>query len=64
MLSRIVYLAQMSAACRAGLPELCQDASCENYAHDRDDLEPLNITDEQDQAAVIELDTRARRAQR
>ena len=37
----IVYLSQMSAACRAGLTELCTDASCESYLHDGDDLEPF-----------------------
>jgi hypothetical protein len=60
-MSRIVYLAQMSAACRAGLPELCSDASCENYAHDTDDLEPLELTPEQEHAQAVEFDARARR---
>ena len=60
-MSGIVYLSMLSAACRAGLPELCTDASCENYLHDGDDLEPFDLTPAQERAAEIEYDTRARR---
>lgn len=60
-MSGIVYLAQLSQVCRAELPELCTDASCENPQHDTDDLEPLDLTEAQEQAVVIEFDTRARR---
>ena len=60
----IRYLHDLSVACANELHELCEDATCEDYCHDQDDLEPFDITDEQDQAAVIELDTRARRADR
>lgn len=54
----IVYLSMMSAACRNGLPELCQDASCENYVHDTEDLEPLELTPEQDDASILHAEAR------
>ena len=57
----IRYLHDLSAACANELHELCEDVSCEDYCHDQDDLEPLDLTPEQDQASVIEFDTRARR---
>jgi hypothetical protein len=56
--SGIVYLSMLSAACRAGLPELCTDASCENYVHDGDDLEPLDLSPEADDASVLHAEAR------
>lgn len=57
----IRYLHDLSLACVNEMHELCQDASCEDYCHDTEDLEPLDLTDEQEHAQAIELDTRARR---
>ena len=57
----IVYLAQMSAPCRVGLPELCTDASCEAYWHDQDDLESLDLSDEDEAASWLAADDAGRR---
>lgn len=54
----IVYLSQMSPVCQAGLPELCNDMSCENPVHDTDDLEPLNLTPEADDATILHAEAR------
>ena len=56
-MSGITYLSMLSAACRAGLAELCQDASCENYLHDGDDLEPL-FDDAVDDASILHAEAR------
>ncbi len=55
----IVYPSLMSAVCNAQLPELCQDASCENPQHDYEDLEPLDLSAEADDASFVEYDRRA-----
>lgn len=60
-MGRLIYLAQMSAACVNELHELCQDASCEDYCHDTDDLEPLDMDEAGDNVTYVEFDTRARR---
>lgn len=57
-MSGIVYLSMLSAACRAGLPELCTDASCESYVHDADGLEPLRFDDAADDASILHAEAR------
>ena len=54
----VSYLAQYSNACRNGLHELCQDASCEHPVHDTEDLEPLDFDDQADDATILHAESR------
>lgn len=53
----IVYLSMLSDACRNELPELCQDASCENPIHMPADPTP-DLTAEADDATILHAESR------
>jgi hypothetical protein len=57
----ITYLSMMSEACRNGLPELCQDGSCENWEHAPDGSDVADLTPEQDDVTWLAADDRAKR---